>query len=131
MNTMQQYLPSLIRFTLSLAAGWLASHGISSFDLTSDSLMQIVTALVMIGLVMLLKMLDSGGIKNKLLKSIIGPRVENIAYSIARTIVAAISGATVGYIGMNEDTLANADLASILLVLGNLGLDYFTKKIKP
>jgi len=128
---MQQYLPSLIRFTLSLVAGWLTSRGIADFDITSDSIMQIVTALVMIGLVMLLKMLDSGGIKNKLLKSIIGPRVENIAYSIARTIVATISGATVGYIGMNEDTLANTDLASVLLILGNLGLDYFTKKIKP
>lgn len=136
---LQNLFSSLVRYLLPLFGGWVATHSgivIAEGDASTLTIVGLVAGLAMVGLTLLLKWLD-GTKYGSILRTLIGPKVEHHSWSIARLLVALLSGV---YLALTGDTTDAVDLdpgtgedsvVEVVVVIVGLLFDRASKALKP
>ena len=138
MKAFESLISSLLRFALASFAGWVSvqtGYEIAAGDASAITVLQLVGALVLVGLMLLLKKLD-GTKYGPTLRAIIGPRVIHFSHSIARMLVAMISGGLVAWLGTDAAKHLDPDLSDdpavgVVVVLLGVAFDRVSKKFNP
>jgi hypothetical protein len=135
---LESSVSSLLRFALSAFAGWVTAtsgYEFISGDPTGLTVFQLVTGLVLVGLVVLLKYLD-GTKYGALGRLFIGSRVLSISASLSRLVVVGISAALAALAGNGafdtlEPGLSDDPVVSLVVLLCGFAYDRVSKALAP